>query len=205
MSSTSNSNENAFKHTLGSIALLNSTNYATWKADCEQILYGIKAWKIVVEEEEEPENPDGYSNAAIRQRRAHEDYTTRRAQAGAIICGSCSASVNSYHNKIKDPVRMWKVLAERMDTASTAIGCLTLFRKFSQLRPVAGQPINSYFTQLLDIANQLAGTDEAIPDIVLKNHIFMTCPLMFKINIKMLQSRPDVTIQGVLHDLKECE
>jgi hypothetical protein len=155
----------------------------------------------VAEEEEEPENPDGYSNAAIRQRQAREDYTTRRAQAGAIIYGSCSVSVKTYLKKIKDPVRMWKVLAERMDTVSTAVGRLTLFRKFSQLRPVAGQPINSYFTQLLDIANQLSETDEAIPDIVLKNHIFTTLPPMFKINIKMLQSRADATVT----DLKECE
>jgi hypothetical protein len=81
---------------------------------------------------------------------------------------------------------MWKVLAERMDTASTTVGRLTLFRKFSQLRPVAGQPINSYFTQLLDIANLLTGTDEAIPDIVRKNHLLTTLPPMFKINTKVL-------------------
>ena len=188
MSASNPTNEKPFKHALGTIALLNSTNYATWKEDCEQILYGIKAWKIVVEEEEEPENPDGFSNAAITQRRAYEDFTSRKAQAGAIIYGSCSASAKTYLHKIKDPVRMWKVLADRMDTASTTVGQLTLFRKFSQLRPVPGQPINTYFTQLLDISNQLAGTTEAILDMVLKNHIFTTLPPMFTINIKMLQS-----------------
>jgi hypothetical protein len=73
-----------------------------------------------------------------------------------------------------------------MDTASTTVGRLTLFRKFSQLRPVAGQPINSYFTQLLDIANLLTGTDEAIPDIVRKNHLLTTLPPMVKINTKVL-------------------
>jgi len=53
--------EKPFKHALGTIVLLNSTNYATWKADCEVVLYGIKAWKIVNEEEKEPEYSDGMS------------------------------------------------------------------------------------------------------------------------------------------------
>jgi len=102
-------------------------------------------------------------------------------------------------------MRMWKILTEQMDMANTTVGRLTLFWQFSQMHPVPGQSINTYFSQLLNITNQLAGTPEAVPDMVLKNHIFTTLLEMLKINIKMLQSRADVTVQQVLNDLKKCE
>jgi len=206
MSSTDTAtNEKVFKHPLGTITLLNDTNYASWKADCEQVLHEIKAWRVVMGEEGEPENPEGITKAAIHGRRAYEDYTTRRARAGAIIYGSCSPEVKTHLNQVRDPARMWEILTEEMDTANTTVGRLTLFRQFSLLRPVPGQPISAYFSQLLNITNQLAGTPEAVPDMVLKNHIFTTLPEMFKISIKVLQSRPDVTIRQIMSDLKKCE
>jgi len=100
---------------------------------------------------------------------------------------------------------MWEILKEQMETANTTVSRLTRFRQFSQLRPVPGQPISSYFSQLLNITNQLAGTPKAIPYMVLKNHIFTTLPEMFKITVKMLQSRADVTVRQIISDLKECE
>jgi len=90
-----------------------------------------------------------------------------------------------------------------MDIAMTIVGRLTLFRQFSQLRPIPGQPISAYFSRLLNISNQLAGTSEAIPDMVLKT-TFSRLPEMFKICIKMLQSQANVTIHRVMSDLKEC-
>jgi hypothetical protein len=156
-------------------------------------------------EEGQPENPEGMTKAAIHGRRVYEDYKTRKAQAGAIIYESCSLEVKIHLNPVKDPVRMWKILTQQMDTANTRVGCLTLFRQFSQLRPVPGQPISTYFWQLLNITNQLAGTPEAVPDMVLINHILTTLPEMFKISIKVLQTRADLTIHQIINDLKECE
>jgi len=183
MSSIEFPNEKVFKHPLGTITLLNDTNFASWKADCEQVLHGIKAWRILMEEEVEPENPEGMTIAAIQGRKAYENFTTRKAQAGAIIYGSCSPEAKTHLNQVTDPVRMWQILTEQMDTAMTTVGRLTLFRQFSQLRPIPGQPIGAYFSRLLNISNQLAGTPEAIPDIVLKNQIFTTLPDMFKISV----------------------
>jgi hypothetical protein len=159
----------------------------------------------IMGEEREPENPEGMTKAAIHGRRVYEDFTTRKAQAGAIIYGSCSPQAKTHLNQIEDPVRMWEILTEQMNTANTIVGRLTLFQKFSQLRPVSGQPISTYFSHLLTIINQLVGTLEAIPDMVLRNHIFTTLPEMFKINIKVLQSRPEMTIHQIMSDLKECE
>jgi len=92
-----------------------------------------------------------------------------------------------------------------MDTANTKVGHLILFREFSQLCLVPGDPISVYFSRLLDITNQLAGTPEAVPEMILRNHIFTTLPKMFKISIKMLQSRADITVHQIMTELKECE
>jgi hypothetical protein len=65
MYSTDTTNENVFKHPLGIIALLNDPNYTSWKADCKQVLHGIKAWRIVMGEEGQPENHEGMTKAAF--------------------------------------------------------------------------------------------------------------------------------------------
>ena len=62
--------EKVVKHSLGTIALLNEMNYASWKEDCEQVLRRIKAWRIVMNEEEGPENPEGMTKAAINGTKA---------------------------------------------------------------------------------------------------------------------------------------
>ena len=143
--------EKVFKRSLGTIALLNDANYASWKADCEQVLHGIKAWRIVMNEEEEPENPEGMTKAAIHGRKAYEDFTTRRAEAGAIMYRSCSPGAKTHLKGVRDPAKMWELLKEDMDTANTKVGRLTLFREISQLRPVPGDPISVYSSRLLDI------------------------------------------------------
>ena len=51
---------------------------------------------------------------------------------------------------------------------------MTLFRKFSALRPTAGQTLDMYFSQLLEISTQLTGSEEAISDMMFKNHVYTT-------------------------------
>jgi len=59
-----------------------------------------------MKEEEESENPEGMTKAAIHGRRAYEDFTMGKAQAGAIIYRSWSPDVVRHLNQVKDPVRM---------------------------------------------------------------------------------------------------
>jgi len=56
-----------YKHPRGTIELLEGTNYTTWKRQCVRILKGIKAWKIVLGEEQPPNNPVGFAAAAITE------------------------------------------------------------------------------------------------------------------------------------------
>jgi len=82
---------------------------------------------------------------------------------------------------------------------------MNLFRKFHALRPVAGEPIGTYFSRLMEVKNQLAGTAEAISDAAFKNHIFTSLPTMFEVIVIILQTRADATLQEVQDALKEHE
>jgi len=99
---------------------------------------------------------------------------------------------------------MWTVLGATMG-ANNTVGRMTLCCTFSSLRFTPGQPITTYFGQLLDIRNQHVGTAEAITDSAFKTHIFTTLPPMFAITIEILQSRVSLTIEEVFDALKERE
>jgi hypothetical protein len=194
-----------YKHALGTIELLEGTNYATWKRQCGRVLKGIKAWKIVLGEEQPPNNPVGFAAAAVAERAVYDNYTTRRDQASAIICGSCSNEVQIQIEEIDDPAEMWTTIAKKMDATSTVVGRMTLRRKFHALRPVAGEPIATYFSRLMEVKNQLVGTVEAISDAEFKNLIFTSLPTMFDVIVIILQARGDATLQEVQDALKEHE
>jgi hypothetical protein len=107
--------------------------------------------------------------------------------------------------EIDDPTEMWMVLAARMYAAGTVVGRMTILRKFHALRPIAGQPINTYFSRLLEVKNQLAGSAQAISDAEFQNHLYTSLPSMFDVIVEILQARTDPTIQKVLDALKEHE
>jgi hypothetical protein len=194
-----------YKHALGTIELLEGTNYATWKRQCGRVLKGIKAWRIVLGEERPPNNPVGFTAAAIAERALYTDYTTRRDQASAIISGSCCNEVQIQIEEIDDPAEMWTTIARKMDATSTVVGRMTLLRKFHALRPVAGEQIATYFSRLMEVKNQLVGTAEAISDAEFKIHVFTTLPTMFDVIVIILQARADATLQEVQDALKEHE
>ena len=147
--------EESFKHPLGNIRLLDRTNYAVWKEDCMMVLQGLMAWDIVMEKEEELEDPgrtNDFSRNLVLARKAYKDYKQRKSQALAIIYGSCTNKVKVYIEGMDGPVKMWKELEARTNTANSSVGRMSLFRKFSTLRPTPGQQLNAYFAELLDIS-----------------------------------------------------
>ena len=173
-----------------------------------KVLQGIMAWDIVMQTEEEPEDPgrpNDFSINLVLARKGYKDYKQRKSQAMAIIYGSCTNAVKVYIKGIDDPVEMWKELEARTNTANLSVRRMSLFRKFSTLRPTPGQPLNAYFAELLDITTDLAGSEEAAPDVVLKNHIYTTLPPAYAVTIENLQSRAKVTVQEAIDALNECE
>jgi len=114
-------------------------------------------------------------------------------------------AVKVYIKGMEDPVQMWKELEAHMNTANSSVRRMSLFRKFSTLCPIPGQPLNAYFAELLDITTELAGSEEAVSDMVLKNHIYSTLPPAYAVTIELLQSRARVTVQEVIDARNECD
>jgi len=200
--------EESFKHPLGNIRLLDHTNYAVWKEDCMKVLQGVMAWDIVTEKEEEPEDPgrpNDFTRNLVLARKAYKDHKQRKLQALAIIYGSCTHAIKVYIKGMDDPVETWNEMEARTNTANSSVGRMSLFRKFSTLRPTPGQPLNAYFAEMLDITSELAGSEEAVFDVVVKNHIYTTLPPAYAVTIEILQSRARVTVQEVMDTLNECE
>jgi len=91
-----------------------------------RVLNSIKAWKIVLGEEQPPNNPVGFAAAAIIKRAVYDGYITRRDQASAVISESCCNEVQIHIEEIDGPTEMWAVIARKMDATSTVVGQMTL-------------------------------------------------------------------------------
>jgi len=173
-----------------------------------KVLQGIMAWDIVMEKEEELEDlgrPNNFTRSMVLVQKAYKDYKQRKLQALTIIYGPCTNAVKVYIKGIYDPVETWKELKARTNTANSSVGRISLFRKFSTLHPTPGQPLNAYFAELLDITTELTGSEEAVSDVVLKNHIYTTLSPAYAVTIEILQSRTRVTVQEGMDALNECE
>jgi len=161
-----------------------------------------------MEREEEPKDsqrPNNFTRNVVLARKAYKDYKQRKLQALVIIYSSCTNAIKVHIKGIDDPIEEWKELEVCTNTANSSIGRMALFRKFSMLCPTPGPPLNTYFAELLDITTELAGSKEAVPDMVLKNHIYMTLPSAYVVTIQILQSCIKVTVQEVIDTLNECE
>ena len=114
--------EESFKHPLGNIRLLDRTNYAVCKEDCMKVVQGIMAWDIVMEKEEEPEDPgrpNDFTRNTVLARKAYKDHKQQKLQALAIIYGFCTNAVKVYIKGMDDPVEVWKELEARTNTANS--------------------------------------------------------------------------------------
>jgi len=83
------------------------------------------AWDIVMEKEEEPEDPgrpNDFTRNTVLVRKAYKDHKQRKLQALAIIYGSCTNAVKVYTTGMDDPVEAWKQLEARTNTANSSIG-----------------------------------------------------------------------------------
>jgi len=173
-----------------------------------KVVQGIMAWDIVMEKDEEPEDPgrpNDFTRNTVLARKAYKDHKQWKLQALAIIYGSCTNEVKVYIKGVDDPVEAWKELEARTNTANSSIGRMSLFQKFSTLRPTPGQPLNTYFAELLEITTELADSEEAVSNMILKNHIYTTLPPAYAVTIEILQSRARVMVQEVMDTLNECE
>ena len=72
--------------------------------------------------------------------------------------------------------------------------------------PKPGVPLSQFFTILLDIRNQLSGTEQAIDDTMIKARIFATAPLEFETTSIYQQNLPeDTPLETIMDAFKRDE
>lgn len=120
-----------YSHPKSSFERLNGSNYPSWKNNIRRLLRMIRAWEITEGREQLPPltSPlNSQSVAAVAARAGREDFKQQREEAAGIIYNAGSPAVRVYIDDSDDPVDMWIILAERMDTANTAIGRQALYK-----------------------------------------------------------------------------
>jgi hypothetical protein len=192
-----------FKYSFCQTLKLTTANYHTWKSDIEIILEGENLLEIVLENEAPP--PDGNSRAAIE---ATDQYQARIKKAYSIVAGSCSITVRDFFKGIRDPAAIWTTLNEKLNTASSEAGQLALARTFQSLRPRDDDTsIGQYIARLMNIRNQLAGTEEEIPEKRMVAQIYISLPSEYDSLIKVIKYRPreQQTLDNVINTPMEEE
>lgn len=133
------------------------------------------------------------------------DYDERMDDAANIIYNSCEKSIKVYIANLDDPAAMWDILAKRMNAAATSVGRQLIHTRFNNSRPVPGQPISDYFSHLLELRNEIAGTAEQISDAGFKAHLWNTLPSSFQISVKVWQQKPNATIEEIMDGIRQDE
>jgi hypothetical protein len=185
-----------------------------------RLLKALGAWKIVNGTHVRPTRPrrddyfdrrgyfdrDAYEYDAGRAHRKIKEFDALSEDANAALYNACSVSVRIYIDDVDSPSEIWVTLQRRLDTTSTSVGRQALYTAFSELRPKPGAPIGDYFSQLLEIRNQIIGTKEAISDAAFKTHLFKTLPPVFAMTAKIQQNRTDdPPIEVIIDALKQDE
>ena len=76
-----------------------------------KVLQGIMAWDILMEKEEEPEDPgrpNDFTRNLVLAQKAYKDYNQWKLQALAIIYGSSTNAVKVYIKGMDNPLRRGK-------------------------------------------------------------------------------------------------
>ena len=206
--STASTPDDLYKHKEGTFQRLTSENYATWSQSCHRLLLSLEAWGIVNNTEARPEDPGG--NPAHQAQRIYEErlseFNRRYHKAANVIYNSVSTDIRPYINTTYDPAEMWTILKQRSSQVGSAMQRTALHIRFQQMTPKPGAPISQFFTSLLDIRNQLSGTQQAIDDTMIKARIFATAPPEFETTSIYQQNLPeDTPLETIIDAFKRDE
>ena len=168
----------------------------------ELFLGAEEALLIVTEAEEYPEEGDDTET---------NSWNKRIAKGAAMINAACHISVKPYIRHITDARKMWKTLAEKLDTTATRAGRCSLLRQFHALRPTTSNKspfgVTEYINQLAEFSNRLEGSDQRISDETFIAHLTTTLPETFRniIDIILHQPSTEQTLPKVISTLIEWE
>jgi hypothetical protein len=139
-------------------------------------------------------------------RESHREYKRRAFRATQIIHNSVSDDLRPYISNTDESSEMWTILQARCSSIGTQMERTALLLQFNKTVPVSGAPISEYFSKLMEIRNQLAGSPQAITDAAFKVQIYGSLPPEFDTTITYQQNLPDDTpTEAIMDNLKRDE
>ena len=191
-----------FKCKWGETLKLTQSNYHQWRPDMELFLEAGEALLIVLEVEEYPEEGDNTEA---------NSWNKKIAKGAAMINVAGHSSVKPYIRHITDACKMWKTLAEKLDTTATRAGRCSLLRLFHVLRPTTSNKspfgVTKYINQLKEFSNRLEGSNQSISDETFIAHLTTILPETFRNIIDIILHQPPTkqTLRKVISTLIEWE
>ena len=200
-----------YKTPRGSIERLNLTNYIEWRTNVKTILKTMKAWEIVAGEEKEPtETPPAQSTRArsgeadnANLQLAIASFEERRNEAEALLRFSVNNTIQKQLRRMEDPAEMWVTLGNQFNSQTQrSIHASNLYT----IKPRTGERISTYCERLLQHQDPANGTDEAISDSVLLQHLFNnTGPIFSQLTYDLRERINKISVQDAIDELCEFE
>ena len=142
----------------GNIEELGRLNYLQWANSCGPTLSPPGCLRIVLGEEICP--PAGGNG---RTADAYQTWLEKDGEAQCALLGSCTQPMAIHIENLRSSSDMWKALAGVPSSAETETGRSLLYRRFTNIKAIPGNPLSDFFGKLQETVGLLAGTDHAIP------------------------------------------
>ena len=177
------------------IVPLTSSNYPTWKVQCQVALMKDGLWGIVNNSET---LPDG---ASADQR---SKFGQKKDRALAVTVLSIDPSLLYLIGDPKDPVVVWKALSNQFQKKTWA-NRLALRHKLHSAKLKDGQPVQEHIKTMMEIFNEMAvvGDNVEADDRVI--YLLASLPETFNVLVTALEASSDVpemdsVIERLLHE-----
>ena len=161
-----------------SVVPLNSSNYPTWKVQCQMALMKDGLWGIVSGTKTTPEE---------REAERFAKYIARRDKALAIIVLSIEPSLLYLIGDPKEPITVWTKLGDQFQKKTWA-NKFELRRKLYSLRLKDGDSVQEHVKEMTEIFNGLS----VIGDPVSEVHLLASLPDSFNMIVTALEANPEV-------------
>jgi len=203
MSATDTIKKDVHRTNWGSIERLNLTNYIDWKMNVKSILKSMRAWEIVTGEEKEPtETPPTLANLEL----AIESFKQRKNDVETLLRFSVNSTIQKQLRRMEDPAEMWVTLGNQFNRTYSQTQRSIHAGNLYTVKPHPGERISNYCERLLQYRDPVDGTDEAISDSVLLQHLFNNAgPIFTQTTHDLRKKKSTISVQDAIDELCEFE
>jgi len=180
----------------------------------KSILKSMKAWEIVTSEEKEPtETHPAHSTRArsgevdnANLQRVIETFKERRNAAKTLLRFSVNGMIQKQLRRMEDPAEMWITLGNQFNRTYSETERSIHASNLYTVKPRPGERISTYCERQLQYRDPVDGTNEAISDSVLLQHLFNNAGPTFTHTTHELRKRKNtISVQDAIDELSEFE